>query len=365
MIKLRLLIVIALVVVGFQKEKSATHKPLHFNMASEYLDIVESKELFHFSGNDSLVTHCIELLSNKNKEPLFFYADIETPVCADGECKLAKIKIYWNLLGNYVGYGIDTKTPLTKNEHDPFTSADYKKLHQLLGDRHSILERREMDDLIDEVPVVGEALKTYKGVDAISGATKKEIKESVVKGGLYSCYTLWHLANGDVVKEMQKQLKSMYSDAINDYFLKSAYVDYQEYGLKNLKQQDFGNHLEEIIQIFKETSPITRAYILKKIPNDLFSEMEATDQFYRQFSNVDLNTRTQLIQKIKVAHVGSVQILLGQIPIMTKNQLTVYLETLGKDSNAMNSAIKKDLKKYAKSKDFQFNYLVKEFLATL
>jgi hypothetical protein len=362
LIKLRLLIVIALVVAGFQKEESVTNKPLHFNMASEYLDIADSRELFHFSGNDSLVTHCIELLSNKNKEPLFFYADIETPVCADGECKLAKIKIYWNLLGNYIGYGIDNQTPLTKNEHDPFTSADYKKLHQLLSDRHSILERREMDDLIDEVPVVGEALKTYKGIDAISGATKKEIKESVVKGGLYSCYTLWHLANGEVVKDMQKQLKSMYSDTINDYFLKSLYVDYQEYGLKNLKQQDFGDHFDDIIQIFKETTPITRAYILKKIPNELFVEMRVTNRFYGLFSSVDMNTRTQLIQKMKVAHFDSSQILVEQIPIMTKNQLTAYLKYLEAGSVSIKKKVKSNLRKTSNYKEYTYNYLIKEFL---
>ena len=83
-----------------------------------------------------------------------FFSDIETPVCADGECKLAKIKIYWNLLGNYVGYGID-------NEHIHSQSLNMillkkqtmSKLHRLLLDDNSILKRRKMSDLIDEVPV--------------------------------------------------------------------------------------------------------------------------------------------------------------------------------------------------------------------
>lgn len=355
-------IIFIAIIFGFKEQKQPTHNPMFFNMAQEYKEVVEDQGLFEFYGQDTAVVHELHMLSDTSGAPRLFYAAIETPVCAGGKCKLAKIKVYWNLLGNYVGFGMYEKTPLTKNEHDPFTNADYKKLHQLLGDRHSILERREMDDLIDEVPVVGEALKIYKGVDAISGATKKEIKESVVKGGLYSCYTLWHLVHGEVVKDMQQHLKSMYSDTINNYFLKSPYVDYQEYGLKNLKQQDFDDHFEEVIQIFKETSSITRAYILKKIPNDLFVEKRVTNQFYEMFSKVDMNTRTQLIQKMRVAHSDSSQILVEQITDMTKNQLTAYLKYLEEEAVSIDRKVKSYLVKASNYKGYTYNYLIKEFL---
>ena len=335
---------------------------MFFNMEKEYKEIARDQELFDFNGQDSTEVNKLLVLSDKSGAPLLFYSAIETSVCADGECKLAKIKIYWNLLGNYVGFGVYKKAPLTKNEHDPFTNSDYKKLHQLLGDRHSILERREMDDLIDEIPVVGEALETYKGVDAISGATKKEIKESVVKGGLYSCYALWHLVHGRVVGGMKSHLKTIYSDSITNYLLKSDYQDYQEFGLKKLSDAKFALHIQDVIRIFNTSSPITRAYILKKIPNELFQKEIVTIQLYTVFSKVDKNTRTQLIEKMKDSNTKSSELLVSQIDSMTKNQLAFYLVFLKEHPAYLNKTIKTALKKYTRSKGVKYKLEVKEFI---
>jgi hypothetical protein len=355
-------IVCIAIIVGLKKQEQPAHNPMFFNMDQEYKEIALDQEIFNFTGQDTTVVHQLRMLSDSLGAPRFFYADIETPVCADGECKLAKIKVYWNLLGNYVGFGVFEKTPLTKNEHDPFTHADYKKLHQLLGDRYSVLERRKMDDLIDEVPIVGAALKTYKGIDAISGATKKEIKESVVKGGLYSCYTLWHLANGAIVKAMKSHLETIYSDAITNYLLQSSYLDYQEYGLKKLSKEKFEEHIEDVIRIFHTTSPITRAYILKKIPRELFQKEIVTMNFYSKFHEVDKNTRTQLIAKMIQSDPKSSELLVIHIDIMTNNQLESYLELLKKHSAYLNEFIKKELKTYARSKDVKYNLKVTEFI---
>jgi hypothetical protein len=95
-------------------------------MGQEYKKIAQDQEVFNFIGKDSTAVYKLRLLSDTAGAPILFYSDIETSVCADGACKLAKIKVYWNLLGNYVGFGVYKSAPLTKNEHDPFTHADLK-----------------------------------------------------------------------------------------------------------------------------------------------------------------------------------------------------------------------------------------------
>lgn len=331
-------------------------------MSLEYQEIVKSKEVLRFSYGDTVQNHAVFLLSDKKDNPKLFYSEIETPVCADGECKLAKIKVYWNLLGNYVGYGIYPKNPLTKNEHDPFTKGDYLKLHQLLSDSNSILKRKKMEDLIDEIPVSEEELKTYKGIDALSGATKNEIKESVVKGGLYTCFTLWHLIHGEVRTTMKHYLKGLYADSLITYFLNSQYQDYQDYAVKQLSKEEFFDHKEAIFKIFSITSPINRAYILKKIPDNLLLNESVTIELYNLFTTVDTNTKTELVNKMNVAHSSCIDILSIQVSEMTKNQLTAYLDYLNTNPDHINFSIKKTLRKQAKSDTFTYNYLVNEFL---
>ena len=146
-------------ITGFHHHTHTNDEPLFFNMGDEWKDIAKDVPVFNFkvksidTSYTSSITHQVRLLSNSKKQPVLFFSDIETAVCADGECKLANLKIYWNLLGNYVGFGIDPDLPLTKFEHDVFETEDYAKLHELLLDEHSILKRRKMSDLIDTVYV--------------------------------------------------------------------------------------------------------------------------------------------------------------------------------------------------------------------
>ncbi|MEP5341613.1 MAG: hypothetical protein ABJL44_03450 [Algibacter sp.] len=343
------------------------YKPMFFNMENEWQDVVADIPVFKFktaslnSSYDSPVSYQVRLLSNKKREPLLFFADIETTVCADGECKLANLKVFWNLLGNYVGYGVDPKLPLTKYEHDAFEEKDYAKLHQLLLDNNSILKRRKMSDLIDTVYVSKSDMFSNQ-VDAISGATKTEIKESVVKGGLYSCYTLWHIVHGDVNKKIKLYTDSIHTDKLNQYCLNTDYKDYQNYALKHIPKEKYGDHIKQILQIFKTNDGLTRAYVLKKIPDTIFSKQKVTTEIYNTFPEVDINTRTLLIKKIENTDFAAVEILSKYLRYMTKNQLKLYLEYLKNTSENINKKTISNLKRTSKDKNYPYNYMVKEYL---
>ena len=150
---------------------------------------------------------------------------------------------------------------------------------------------------------------------------------------------------------------------MDQYWLsQSNYIDYQEYGLKKISTEDFQDHIKDVIRIFQTISPITRAYILKKIPNKLFQKEIVTIQFYTAFSKVDKNTRTQLIEKMMYSDVKSSELLVSHIDSMTKNQLVLYLVFLKEHPAYLNELIKKELKKYTRAKDVKYKLEVKEFI---
>ncbi len=359
--------IIILFIMGFQDQNKPDYKPMFFSMTNEWKDITKDEPIFEFvvksldTTYNAQINHNVRLLSNSKGDPRLFFSEIETSVCADGECKLANIKVYWNLLGNYVGYGIPPEFPLTKFEHDHFEKEDYAKLHQLLLDDNSILKRRKMSDLIDKVPVLSSNIES-KDLDGISGATKKEIKESVVKGGLYSCYTLWHIVHGEVKEKMKRYLQSLNSDTLTHYFLYAPYKDYQGYALKQLPKEEFKYHSKQIASIFKTTDALTKAYILKKIPSAVLSEQKTAAQFYNAFPNVDINSRTLLIKKMKLANPNAVEILSKYVNRMTKNQLKLYLKYLEEISVSVKRKVKSNLLKASKNKRYTYSYLIKEFL---
>ena len=365
MYKQLIFIIILFISMGFQVQREPDYTPMLFSMNNEWKAVSKDELIFEFESLDTVydteINHQMRLLSNSEGAPRLFFSEIETPVCADGVCQLAHINVYWNLLGNYVGYSISPKFPLTKFEHKQFEKEDYAKLHQLLLDDNSILKRRKMSDLIDEIPV-SSSNHHINDFDAISGATKTEIKESVVKGGLYSCYTIWHIVHGEVKEKMKKYLQSIYSDTLTHYFLNTPYKDYQMYALKQLQKTEYKEHSNQIISIYKTTDALTKAYILKKIPEDVLSEEEITIQFYNEFRLIDINSRTLLIHRLKSANKNATDILSKYVDSMSKNQLKLYLKYLNNNPVCKSDICKSNLKKGSKNKRYIYSYLLKEFL---
>lgn len=360
-------ITIIFIFMGFQDKIKSDYKPMFFSMNDEWKDIAKDEPVFQFEVKsldtifNSEINYEVRLLSDSKGAPKLFFSEIETSVCTDGECKLANIKVYWNLLGNYVGFGIPPEYPLTKFEHHHFKKEDYAKLHQLLLDDNSILKRRKMSDLIDKVPVFSSNIYS-DDVDAISGATKTEIKEAVVKGGLYSCYTIWHLVHGEVKEKMKEYLKTINSDKLIHNFLSTPYKDYQMYALKQLKKSAYKEHSNQIISIYKTSDALTKVYILKKIPADVLSEEFVTEQFYNEFPLIDINSRTLLIHRLKSANKNASEILSKYVDSMSKNQLKFYLNYLNDSPEFISNSCKSNLKKASKNKRYTYSYLLKEFL---
>lgn len=317
------------------------------------LDIVETPMTIRV---DSVGAQKIYLLQDINREPVLYSSNIVTPVCADGDCKLMHITLYWTLLGDYAGFDRCVEEPLTKHDHDEFLFADYWKLHELLQDHNSILKRRALDELVTK-PKPSE----MEGVDALSGATVKEVKESVVSGALYSCYVAWHLVHGKVKEALKAYTAERQNEGMLLRMLNSTHTNYQMYALKNLDQGQYKANFSRIAELFRSGIPLVRSFIIKNLA-DMFARSPSTMQpFWEALPYIDINTRSLLLQHIDTAPEATLMTISTQLGVLTKNQLLLFLSHL-ESKESVPTEIWENLRRFAASSKEKNAYIVVQFL---
>ncbi|MFD2890284.1 hypothetical protein [Chitinophaga cymbidii] len=183
---------------------------------------------YEVKESDSL-TYTLNLVLNEAGQPQYFYRNIYTPVCNTGECKPVYINFYWDLMGNYMRFDMPPNEVLTKTDHREFLEKDYAKLQEILARESSLLAELKMEDLV------------VKGTENISdsaniktGATLKTIKNEVIEGAVFTCYTLWHIAHGKVVEEIQQITESYTSPKLLHHFLRSSNHHYEYWAMEKV-----------------------------------------------------------------------------------------------------------------------------------
>jgi len=345
--------------VGFPK-----NSPKYLEVELNWDHINDTQPVFTFQNPDSSLSHQLHLLANEDGLPLLYYADIITPVCIDGLCKPVYIELYWDLMGEYVGYGEFPNEVLSKFDHENFEPEDYLKLHELLLDQNSVLGRRKLSDLYD-ISLERKVAITFKGieVDGVSGATKKEIKTAIVDGALYSCYTLWHLANGNVSAKIKEHLPAIYDSSLEDYFLNSNYESYQYYALQMMPKSEYAQHIQQVVPILLNSKTLTRAYGLKKMPKELYSHPLIVEGLFGNFSKLDFNAKTLLIDRLKHSSPAAALVLANDVVHMSKNQLKLFLEILENTKEFHSESIFQSLYNLTLESNYPYNYMISEYLS--
>jgi len=350
---------IELINTSVSQNKTLSKKPEFFALEWQEGLVLKNKTTPFFIKVETIGNQNVDLLVNEQNRPVLYTADICTPVCADGECRLMYLTLYWNLLGAYVGYDKVEGQTLTKHDHEEFLGQDYEKLHYLLMDDNSILKRKKINELVEK-PEESE----LDGADAKAGATITEVKESVVDGALYSCYVAWHIAHGPINGELQEYTTSMYDNKLKRFMLMSNVQNYQMYALKTLNDEEYIDYKDRIVQIFKEGIPLVRTYIVQNLPK-LFWETDSLQiLFWDNFATVDINNRSLLLNHVQQAPVEVLVLLSGNLEIMTKNQLKLFLAAI-KNKVKTNSEINANLLIFVNSGKHTYAYIVAEFLETL
>ncbi len=194
------------------------------------LPVAAAHKTYHVSDT---AAYELQLALDQDNRPLYYYRHIFTPVCYTGECKPVYINLYWDLLGNYIRYDLPAKEVLTKLDHKQFKQEDYEKLQEILSKPNSLLADLAITDLI-----VPGTENLADSVDAHTGATLKTIKNEVISGAVYTCYTLWHMAHGPVTDEMMRITDTYINPALLHRFLSSGNYAYQYKALERVMDKN-------------------------------------------------------------------------------------------------------------------------------
>ncbi len=146
--------------------------------------------------------------------PTGYALAVDSVICKKKTCEILKGRMLWDEIGRYRRYALPPGKNLTKKDHTPFTTDEYAHLDRLLRNPNSLLRDYAYEKLT--------APESWDDVDAITGATAKEIQTEVVDGAGYTCYTLWHWANGDAASEIRKLTAASLNAALACRFLDSG-----------------------------------------------------------------------------------------------------------------------------------------------
>lgn len=240
--------------------------------------IISSFFLIH-PGKDEFVQHKIIqsdsipiILQEKvdsNNNTIWYEADIETEVCREGLCEIAHITIYWDEIGDFLKFTLPDGRDLTKYDHKPFNTDDYRKLANILADTASLLKEisyNEINDIIE---------RAQEQVDAVTGATPGELANAVVRDAAFSTYTFWHIVYGAS------------RDTIINHLGKKTNADFVLEKLKNEASNIKIWAIKKARENYKNNSEVKQE-VLKLLSN---SDFEVASQSLRFFTNEELEEK--------------------------------------------------------------------------
>ena len=228
--------------------------------------------------------------------PAYFFRDIFTPVCLDSVCKPVRIKLFWDLLGNYLRYEVPPDEPLTKLNHEEFAPEDHERLQEILSNEQSLLKDFKMEELVDR-----NTQKLSDSVDAVTGATKNTVKSEVIEGALYTCYTLWHLAHGTVVNEIQKLTREKLDNNMLHHFLGDTNFHYVYFALNEVMDTAGIIHpdfLPDVLSVLAGDNVFAARYVWQRIDLRYFAEREQQERLWDIFERTPYTQQLALLKRM-------------------------------------------------------------------
>jgi len=258
---------------------------------------IENIREFTITENDTN-SYTLKLALDDSGRPQYFFRNIFTPVCYTNECKPVHIDFYWDLLGNYMRYEMPKGKILTKVDHDEFEEKDYQKLADILSRPNSIFADLKMEDLLTS----GTDSLT-DDVDAKTGATLKTIKNDVIDGAVYTCFTLWHIAYGkQVVNEMKRITETYRNDEMLHNFLSSTNYHYRYWAMekvidaKGSVKKAFENDIEQVIA---GKNLFTARTALQKVENSFLTGSKKQNWLWDTYNSTSYPMQVAILKRLE------------------------------------------------------------------
>ena len=281
--------------------------------------------------NDSIRVQ-VKLKYDNTGLPEFYFCHVNTPVCEEGLCKLMVIDVYWDVLGNFLKYELPPLEPLTKFDHLPFTEADHEQLQKILSDRASILRDYPVRDLVDH-----RVARKSKAVDAVSAATRAEVKDAIVSGAVYSTYVLWHIVNGSISDRIAAYTKPIFTEKLLDQMFQSANLHYQYFALHAYPAKDSLKYLPEMIHLVKNGIAYVPYFAIEKIPASAWAIDKYQVALLEHFATADFELQNAFLSKISDIRLcgEAMELLAGAFGQITDKQLLRLLHILNSNKRRL------------------------------
>ena len=290
--------------------------------------------------NDSIQAQ-VNLLYDASGEPEAYISHIRTPVCEEGLCKLMDIIVYWDLLGNFLKYDFPPGETLTKLDHQEFSKEDHEQLNKILSDKGSILRDYPAGDLLERRI---RAAKTDK-VDAVTSATRADIKESVVSGAAYSTFVLWHIVNGPIALRIQEYSKLFFSrERINKMFYSPNFY-YQYYALTSIPAEDSLKYLDEVIHLVKYGTSYIPYFAVDKVPASAWAIDSVQQSMLKFLGSADFELQNFILNRMEEVTVSSaaMDILVSDMDRLRDSQVVKALSIIRKNQERLSDGSRSKL----------------------
>jgi len=219
-----------------------------------------------------------------------YQADVLTPVCEADKCYAIELRLTWDLIGRYQSFDTIPGQPLTKLDHEPFVDSDYLKLDEILSNSKSVLASYKKEELVRDTRT--------SSIDGFTGATIREVKESVISGAVYSCYTLWHICNGAVVDSLQELTSSVFSDSLVQKMVSMSDQQVNYFIINAFSDDDFSDYLPAVLVSIKTGKGYFAKNAIEKMPSQVINMEQAQFFFAQEFDRFNYFTQVALLEKL-------------------------------------------------------------------
>jgi hypothetical protein len=182
------------------------------------------------------------------------------------------------------------ENPLTKMDHIPFSQSDYDKLTEILLDKSpSFIHLRRSELMVDN--------ETAE-VDGISSATVHEVKDNMVTGAIYTCYTLWYIANGGINFQISEHTRGRLGDELIREMIRAEKTENLHFVVENIEPSKIELFFNEISVQEKRHDGFFVQRVLKKAPDQLLAEIQVQNYFLRHYDILEYSSIYLLLQKL-------------------------------------------------------------------
>jgi len=243
-------------------------------------------------ADDSLSVKEMVELCGEDGVPVWFGRNVRKIVCLTGECQIARVWLFWNGVGDYLGFQLHNNEPLTKTNHIEFSIDDYKKLNSILSDSAAVLKGITSEELTKE--------EINKNLDVHSGATRLSYKKYLVEDAAYTCYALWHTVYGFT----RTKIKHMFEQRIDSGFLllllDGNNIEYKRRAIEYIAENPQYQHLfnPDILSMLTNDDEETAQLALNYLSPEIVTNSSVKQILFSSFDEMNVHRRFQFVWKL-------------------------------------------------------------------